>query len=156
MFSTVTGNDWTTFIMGPVRGPPWHFPMVLDCLIYLSLTYIHWSNVGLCHTSYIHLKAESSYSAIPRGGIIPRNMLSTIPSHMSHCTTIKAFGILMTSPTIGNCFSYLHFNTIVKCLDIHCMQDHSPMGGDLIFKGQRIHFHSMLAFYKPKTHLLYI
>ena len=80
---------------GPARGPPRSFLMVSGCFICLLSTYIHWSNVSLCHTFYIHLKLESSYSCHSWWDIIPRKPLSTIPSQMSYFTRIKTFGILV-------------------------------------------------------------
>ena len=131
---------------GPVSGPPWHFPMVLGCLVYLLLIHIHFSSVCLFHISYINLKAESFCSCYSQGDIITGNPLPTIPSHMSHSATIKTFGILVSSLNIGNRFFYTYFSTIVKCLNIHLYKTHSSMVAALIFKGQRIYLNSMLAF----------
>lgn len=91
MSSTVTGNNWTTFDLGPVRDRSKIFLMVM---VYLFVIFFYLNVLVQCQSlSYLLHNPEGWGLVITKRNIISMNVLYTIPSQMAYCTAIKTFGI---------------------------------------------------------------
>ena len=155
MFSTVTGNDWFMFDMGPVRDPPKSSQMVSGCLVFLvdlhSLVQ-YWPLLYLLHIPegwdclFLPFPDETLFLGIPCLQFLLR--YPSLPQ-LKHL----AFWCLLIHLEIAYPTSVLWSNV---SMFIVC-RIHSSIGADITFKGPNIFLLCKLAFSEARdlisTHL---
>ena len=155
MFSTVTGNDWTTFDLGVCESPPRKFPNWLPSLSFVDLHSLFqcWPLSYLLH--------------IPKGWVL---LFLLFPEEILFLGILCLQSLLRCSilPQLSiwyfDVFSFLWKLLLLPKIQyesnvsvfIVC-RIHSSTGADLTFKGPSIFLHSNLTFSKARdlvsTHL---